>query len=216
MSWKSCAVVCALSGTVCSPALAGAGDPASGAGRDLAAEVRAVFRVKCAHCHGPQVHKPRAGFGYVIDLRRLAADADKVVPFKPDESGLWQQVANEEMPPPNSPSGPLTAQQKEVIRAWIAAGAPGERPVAERSVGHRGRTPPPEANDPPAAPGGWGARVWLGKFRVPLVYFTLALLVAALVGEVRGVWKGRGVPSAAVCVCLGLAAVAAVAAVVLG
>src|SRR3989442_11709318 len=29
---------------------------------------------------------PRSGFGHVLDLRRLAADHDKVVPSKPDES----------------------------------------------------------------------------------------------------------------------------------
>jgi mono/diheme cytochrome c family protein len=39
--------------------------------RDLAAEVKAVFQAKCALCHGPQVRKPKAKLGYVLDLWRL-------------------------------------------------------------------------------------------------------------------------------------------------
>src|SRR5436305_4058662 len=84
-------------------------------GSDPAGDVRVVFSAKCARCHGPQLEKPRAGFGFVLDLRRLAADPNKVVPFKPDESDLWQQVQNDEMPPPDSPTGSLTANEKEAI-----------------------------------------------------------------------------------------------------
>ena len=84
MSWKQVTIGCALGVAVCRPTLSRAGDPAPGAGGDLAAEVRAVFSAKCARCHGPGLPRPRAGFGYVLDLRRLAADPDKVVPSRPD------------------------------------------------------------------------------------------------------------------------------------
>jgi len=91
---------------------------------NLAEEARGVFKAKCAGCHGPDLPKPKAHFGYVLDLRRLAADREKVIPGRPAESELWALVEHDEMPPPDSPHGPLTAAQKEAIRSWIAAGAP--------------------------------------------------------------------------------------------
>jgi hypothetical protein len=63
-------------------------------------------------------------FGYVLDLKRLAADREKVIPGRPAESELWALVEHDEMPPSDSPHGPLTPSQKETIRDWIAAGSP--------------------------------------------------------------------------------------------
>ena len=92
--------------------------------RNPANEVRIVFQAKCAGCHGPDLPKPQGRFGYVLDLRRLAADREKVIPGRPSESELWQMVEHDEMPPADSPHGPLPLAQKEAIRAWIADGAP--------------------------------------------------------------------------------------------
>src|SRR5438045_9641085 len=91
---------------------------------DPAAEVRAVFSAKCAGCHGPGLAKPKGRFGYVLDLARVAGNPEMVVPGAPDESELWELVRRNEMPPDDSPAGPLTPKQKEVIRAWITAGGP--------------------------------------------------------------------------------------------
>src|SRR5262245_3967652 len=108
--------------------------------RDFGAEVRAVFAARCAGCHGPDVARPRGRFGYVLDLRRVAANPEMVIPNRPDESELWILVQRGEMPPDDSPSGPLSADEKEVIRRWIAAGAPDAR-----------EQPPPDASPGPAA-----------------------------------------------------------------
>ena len=91
--------------------------------KDIASDVRGVFAAKCAGCHGSDLAKPRGRFGYVLDLRRVAANPEMVVPLHPEESELWELVQRGEMPPSESPHGPLTPAQKEVIRAWIAAGA---------------------------------------------------------------------------------------------
>ncbi len=91
---------------------------------DLATQTLAVFKAKCAACHGPNVAKPKGRFGYVLDLARVARNREMVVPFAPEESELWELVHRSEMPPPDSRTGPLSAEQKEIIRAWIAAGAP--------------------------------------------------------------------------------------------
>jgi mono/diheme cytochrome c family protein len=92
--------------------------------RDLASEARSIFSVKCAGCHGPELSRPNGRFGYVTDLARVAANPEMVVPSFPEESEIWELVRREEMPPENSPSGPLSDDEKELIRAWIAAGAP--------------------------------------------------------------------------------------------
>jgi uncharacterized membrane protein len=154
--------------------------------------------------------RPRGGFGYLLDLRRLAADSDKVVPSHPNDSGLWQMVQSGEMPPPDSPSGALTAQEKEVIRAWIAAGAPAEGTPQEHDKGT-----PPQENAPASSPALRTLR-WLGKFHLLLVHFPIALLVAALLGEAWSVGKGRREPAHAVRFCLALAAVFSVPTAALG
>jgi mono/diheme cytochrome c family protein len=176
-------------------------------GADSASDVRAVFSAKCARCHGPDVAKPRAGFGHILDLRRLAADPKKIVRFKPDESDLWQQVANDEMPPPDSPTGALTAQQKETIRKWIAEGAPPEREKEPSAV---------EAPEAPARPFFLHALSWLGKFHLLVLHFPIALMLAALAGETWSWWKRSTVPSTEVRFCLALAATSAMSTMVLG
>src|SRR5436190_3145372 len=101
-----------------------AATPAADEQRDLASEVRAVFSAKCTACHGSNLVKPKGRFGYVTDLARVVANREMVVPSAPEESELWELVRRGEMPPDDSPAGPLSAEQKETIRAWIAAGAP--------------------------------------------------------------------------------------------
>src|SRR5579863_9917042 len=85
---------------------------------------RAVFKAKCAGCHGPDLEKPKGRFGYVLDLGKIAANPEMVIPGRPAESELSALVSHSEMPPSDSPHGPLTPAQKEAIKNWIAAGAP--------------------------------------------------------------------------------------------
>src|SRR5262249_47373040 len=92
--------------------------------RGVAAEVRSVFAARCATCHGSDLAQPKGRFGYVLDLGRVAGNPEMVIPSRPEESELWILVQRGEMPPDDSPTGPLTADEKEAIRRWIAAGAP--------------------------------------------------------------------------------------------
>jgi mono/diheme cytochrome c family protein len=109
-----------VAGICCLPTMPAIAQEQSG----LAAKTLAVFSAKCAGCHGPNVPKPKGRFGYVLDLARVAANREMIVPFSPDESELWQLVRRGEMPPSDAPSTGLAADQKDVIRSWIAAGAP--------------------------------------------------------------------------------------------
>ena len=176
--------------------------------QDIGGEVRGVFAKKCAGCHGPDLAKPKGRFGYVLDLRRVAGNPEMVIPLRPTESELWILVQQDEMPPADSPHGALTPAQKEVIRAWIAAGAPNASPVAlESSPLVR-----PESTTPASmemAPADRILRL-LGKFHLLLLHFPIALIFAAGVGEVRSVWQRNPIPSESVRFCLRLGALAAI------
>jgi hypothetical protein len=89
-----------------------------------ASVVRNIFSTKCVECHGSDLPRPKGRFGYVLDLERLAGNAHLVVPFKPDESKLWQFIRHEEMPPEYARAGSLTKEEKVIIRMWIESGCP--------------------------------------------------------------------------------------------
>jgi mono/diheme cytochrome c family protein/uncharacterized membrane protein len=170
---------------------------------DSAAAVRAVFSAKCAGCHGPTLEKPRGRFGYVLDLARVAGNPEMVVPGAPDQSELWELVRRGEMPPADSPTGPLTADEKETVRAWIDAGAPATASAR----------PPATAAEPAALPSFLGR---LGRLHVVLVHFPIALLIAAAAREAWSTWRGRSTPTAAVHFCVVFGAVASVVAAAFG
>jgi hypothetical protein len=207
--WEITVVVC-LAATAGGNRVAGAEPP----GRDIGADVRGVFVAKCAGCHGPDLPKPKGRFGYVLDLRRVADNPEMVIPARPAESELWALVDHGDMPPADSPQGPLTEAEKEVIRAWIAAGAPdasSPMPGAARPM------PAPSPVDaPPVTPAVGRTGRWLGKFHLLLLHFPIAFVLAAGVGELVSAWRGSRVPSQAVQFCVSLAALAVVPTVALG
>jgi mono/diheme cytochrome c family protein/uncharacterized membrane protein len=209
---RTALVCCALMMGFCRPGSA-LGHPSVAKARgDATAEVRAVFAAKCVECHGPAVAKPKGRFGYVLDLGQIAANPKLVVPFKPEESELWEMVQGGEMPPPEAASGALTSQQKEAIRAWIAAGAPPGTPPSEGP-------PPPSAQhlEEQAVPSA-ARRVLrlVGKFHLLVVHFPIALLVAAAAGELWCMARRVRTPAPAVRFGVLLGAAAAVAAAGLG
>jgi uncharacterized membrane protein/mono/diheme cytochrome c family protein len=173
---------------------------------DLAAEVRTVFAAKCTACHGPDLAKPKGRFGYVLDLARVAGNREMVVPGAPGESELWELVRRGEMPPEDSPTGPLTSDQKETVRAWIAAGA--SAPAGDIAV-----------TVTPSDTGALGLTRTLrqlGRLHVVLVHFPIALLIAAAAGEVLSILRGRRTPAPAVHFCVVLGSAGAVVAAALG
>ena len=181
---------------------------------DIGNEVRGVFATKCAGCHGPELAKPKGRFGYVLDLPRVAGNPEMVIPLRPTESELWILVERDEMPPADSPSGALTPSEKEVIRGWIAAGAPDVPPVAwESSLSVRSGSTTPAPLELVSAD---RILAWLGKFHLLLLHFPIALVVAAGFGEVRSVWQRDRIPSESVRFCLWLGALAAIPTVALG
>jgi hypothetical protein len=138
----------------------------------------------------------------------VAANREWVVPSEPEKSYLWALVRDGDMPAKGAKAGPLSAQEKEAVRAWIAAGAP--VPAVQASA-----TPAPE---PTLASQSFAMQLlgWLGKFHILVIHFPIALLMAAALGELVAVrWRSQ-VPLPAVRFAVLLGAAGAVAAVVLG
>ena len=175
----------------------------------LAVRVRAIFREKCTQCHDPKLRRPIGKFTDVLDLARLAEDPHLVVPFQAEASNLWKLVQKDKMPPAGAKAGPLTSEEKAVVHAWIASGAPVDSSTA---TGHTALSAPASPNISVAK----HILGWLGKFHILIVHFPIALLLAAAFGEtLRLCWSNRGL-EAAVRFCVVLAALSSVPAVALG
>jgi hypothetical protein len=87
----------------------------------FASRVLPIFQDKCIACHGDPTIKGG------LDLRTLAAikkggeNGAGTVAGKPDDSTIWMQIADGNMPPPKKPK--LTDDEKKLIHDWIASGA---------------------------------------------------------------------------------------------
>jgi hypothetical protein len=88
-------------------------------------DVRPILSDNCFFCHGPDVKQRKADLR--LDVRDAALESEAIVPGKPDESTLIERIFSEEkterMPPPSSHKK-LSPQQKELLKRWIAQGAP--------------------------------------------------------------------------------------------
>jgi hypothetical protein len=85
-------------------------------------DVLPILQARCLKCHGDG--KIKGG----LDLRRKATlleggdSGPALVPGKPGDSLLIQKVEKGEMPPPKE--GALDNRQREILRRWVADGAP--------------------------------------------------------------------------------------------
>ena len=87
---------------------------------DLADKARTVLQTHCYRCHG-QDGSIEGGFNYVLDPAKLV-DRKKIVPGKPDASGIVKRIANGSMPPVGEKLRPSDTELS-VLKEWIAAGA---------------------------------------------------------------------------------------------
>lgn len=96
----------------------------AGEGPNFNRDIRPILSDKCFKCHGPDTAARKADLR--LDRREAAVTAGVIVPGNPDESLLIERILSDDpkqlMPPPNS-GKTLTAEQKEILRKWIAAGA---------------------------------------------------------------------------------------------
>ena len=88
---------------------------------EFARDVKPLFARRCTRCHGDD-EDLQGG----LDLRGLCTifvggrSGPAVVPGEPDESLLFQMIANGDMP---AEGDGLSTRERERVRRWIASGA---------------------------------------------------------------------------------------------
>jgi uncharacterized membrane protein len=190
-------------------------------GEELARAALAAFEAKCVQCHGKDLPHPRSDFGVVNDLGRLVAAGEYVIPGRPEDSEVWKEISDGDMPPDEAKAGPLTEEEERAIYAWIAAGAP--TGVSRQVTAQE----PAEDRSPAAAPGvpliaepqqSMADRVTklLGRLHVLVVHFPIAMLTAAAIAEGWATLRRRATPAPGVGMFLWIGAFGAVAAAALG
>ena len=187
---------------------------------DVGSEVREIFAVKCTQCHSADLPRPKGKFGYVLDLPRVAANPRLIVPSDPAHSKLWQQIESGDMPPDDAKAGPLSDSEKQTIRSWIEAGAPGPA-LSPRQADSKlpelafGQT---SLQIPRVHTLSFGRRLLrlAGKLHVLVIHFPIALIAAA--AGVESWWMMRRSPgmSPLVRFCILCGAAGALLAAVLG
>ncbi|MBX3441980.1 MAG: PSD1 domain-containing protein [Planctomyces sp.] len=114
---------------------------------DFSSEVRPILARHCLKCHGPDEARREGGVRFdVFDGAVAEGDSGRfpVVPHRPEESELIRRITSEDeaeqMPPPSAKM-PLSEDQIDILRRWIASGAEYEEHWAFQ---------PPRAASPPA------------------------------------------------------------------
>src|SRR3954465_9062085 len=95
--------------------------PAVGGVADRGRDVAALVKARCVKSHGPTKREGKLNLATPKGFARGGENGAVVVPGHPEESMLWERVEADEMPPKE----PLSADEKDVLRRWIAQGAPG-------------------------------------------------------------------------------------------
>ncbi|MEX1229203.1 MAG: PSD1 and planctomycete cytochrome C domain-containing protein, partial [Planctomycetaceae bacterium] len=84
-------------------------------------DVLPILKNNCLKCHGVAKKEGELQLHTAIRVFRGGESGPAVVPADLEKSLLWQRVSNDEMPPEH----PLTADEKAVLKQWIADGAKG-------------------------------------------------------------------------------------------
>jgi hypothetical protein len=92
-------------------------------------DIQSLLRAKCGKCHSEQTRKGSLDLSSVDGLRRGGESGETLTVDSLDDNPLWTLVEAGEMPPEGEPR--ITAEQQELIRRWIAAGARSLVPEAQ-------------------------------------------------------------------------------------
>lgn len=144
----------------------------SAAALDFQRDVRPILSNHCYHCHGPDEQGRKGKLR--LDIREDALKAGKsgelaIVPGKVDASEVIRRIFNhdeDELMPPPEAKKPITDEQKNILKRWVAEGAeytphwafvkpvavavpPGVHPVdyfIQKKLHESGLEPAPEAD----------------------------------------------------------------------
>lgn len=108
-------------------AMLGCAAPVAGA-VDYHAEIAPLLRQYCAGCHNDEDFDGDFSVERFADLKEGGSKGDMIVPGRPDESYLIKLLTggtSEPMPPKDEPQP--AAAEIDLLKRWIAAGAPGPK-----------------------------------------------------------------------------------------
>ena len=88
-----------------------------------ALKVKEILKSRCYYCHGED-GAAEGGLNFILDYDRLVA-TKHIVPEEPLNSGLYRKIVLNDMPKDDEP---LSDDEKQLIKDWIAAGAPSFNP----------------------------------------------------------------------------------------
>ncbi len=155
----------------------------------LAGQVREIFVAKCVDCHGPNLPRPKGKFGYVLDLKRVAANPDYVVHRQPALSELYKMIRDDDMPGEDAKVPALTPAEKETVRRWIELGAP--EPAATTQPTKLVASPVAPMDPKTAPPTSKKLLRWIGRFHPVSTHFPVALMLVAVLAEGLAWWTRR-------------------------
>lgn len=131
-------------------------------------DIRPILAEACFHCHGPDPGTRKASLRLDTEAGFFTSreDGPTVVKGQPDKSPLWQRIITDDtddVMPPKESHKDLKPEQKELIKRWIAEGAPWQP--------HWSFMPPKKTALPEVKNAGW--------VRNPVDRFVLAKLEGA-------------------------------------
>jgi uncharacterized membrane protein len=157
----------------------------------IAKDVHSIFSAKCLDCHGPGLPRPKGKFGYVLDLQRVAANPDYIVPGDPDASELYLMVRDDEMPGDDADVPALTPEEKDIVKRWVEIGAPHDLPATNGTPvvdSAPERVPAAAVVEMPV----WKRALrWVGRFHPVTTHFPVALMLVAVLAESLAWWTRR-------------------------
>ncbi len=83
-------------------------------------DVASLLQSRCVDCHNPSTRRGELDLSSAAGLREGGESGPVFVPGDPEKSHLYEMVHRGEMP---KKGGPLSHEQVETIREWIAGGA---------------------------------------------------------------------------------------------
>ncbi len=110
-----------LAGTVmlcCGVSVASAAEPSP---PDFQNDVLPLLKNRCVKCHGPAKQEGKLNLSLPPGIARGGETGTVIVPGNVPDSLLWQLVETDEMPK----GSPLSIEEKDLLRRWIAGGAVG-------------------------------------------------------------------------------------------
>src|SRR6185312_12155585 len=82
-----------------------------------------IFQAKCLNCHGEKRQKGGLDLRVKSAILKGGESGSALKPGSLKGSILWEKIRTDEMPEGEKK---LTAAEKDTIRKWIEAGAPGD------------------------------------------------------------------------------------------